>query len=104
MINHSNSFLFFITLKNFICKCKRCLDTTEFGSSLAGLRCRDCNNNNTSSPEKDQNIGILLPIDPTNTNSDLICGTCKSTMPSERVIYLNIGLNAKNVGIFKILV
>ena len=75
--------------KNFVCSCKRCLDPTEFGSCLSGLKCRDCNNNNGSVLEKDPNVGVLLPIDPTNTNSDLICDICKSIMPSERVKYLS---------------
>jgi len=70
--------------KNFVCSCKRCLDPTEFGSCLSGLKCRDCNNNNGSVLEKDPNIGVLLPIHPTKTNSDLICDICKSIMPSER--------------------
>ena len=82
-------FCFFAKNKNFVCNCKRCLDPTEFGSCLSGLKCRDCNNNNGSVLEKDPNVGVLLPIDPTNTNSDLICDICKSIMPSERVKYLS---------------
>ena len=62
------------------------MDPTEFGSCLAGLRCRDCNNNNGCDIlDKSPKVGVLLPIDPTDTNSDLICDTCQSTMPSERV-------------------
>lgn len=72
-------------MKNFVCKCTRCLDPTEFGSCLAGLRCRDCSTANEFLFDKGQSVGILLPIDPTNPNSDLICNACKSTMPSERV-------------------
>ena len=85
----SNISLFCKKNKNFVCKCKRCLDPKEFGSCLSGLKCRDCNNNNGSVLEKDPNVGVLLPIDPTNTNSDLICDICKSIMPSERVKYLS---------------
>ena len=61
------------------------MDPTEFGSCLSGLRCRDCGNKGQDKIEKEGNIPMLLPIDPTNSKSDLICSICNSTMPSERV-------------------
>ena len=72
-------------VKHFVCKCTRCLDPTEFGSYLGALRCRDCSASNECLLESGQSIGVLLPIDPTNPKSDLICNACKSTMPSARV-------------------
>ena len=61
------------------------MDPTEFGSCLSGLRCRDCGSKGQEKIEKEGNIPMLLPIDPTNSKSDLICSICNSTMPSERV-------------------
>ena len=62
------------------------MDPTEFGSRLSGLRCRDCGSKGQEKIEKEGNIPMLLPIDPTNSKSDLICSICNSTMPSERVL------------------
>ena len=62
------------------------MDPTEFGSCLSGLRCRDCGSKGQEKIDKEGNIPMLLPIDPTNAKSDLICSICNSTMPSERVL------------------
>jgi hypothetical protein len=49
----------------FICKCARCLDPTEFGTFLSGLKCQEC-------PE-----GYMLSLKPTSSFSDWECNKCR---------------------------
>ena len=47
------------------CECRRCQDPAEFGSFLSALKCPKCPINSNFP---------LLPLDPTNPDSDWTCG------------------------------
>lgn len=59
--------------KNFLCKCERCLDPTEFGSNISALKC--------IRPECDS---IMLPIDPLLIKSPWKCETCQLKLDHAR--------------------
>lgn len=60
--------------KNFLCKCERCLDPTEFGSFISALRCvrPDCNN-------------VMLPLDPLVVTSPWQCKVCGLKLDHARI-------------------
>lgn len=66
-----------LTNKYFVCKCERCLDKTELGTYLSGMRCigdigKTCG-------------GMLLPVDPINTSTDWQCDLCEVSISNEQI-------------------
>lgn len=59
--------------KNFMCKCERCLDPTEFGSNIAALKC--------IRPECDS---VLLPVNPLIIKSPWQCVKCNLKLDHAR--------------------
>lgn len=60
--------------KNFLCKCERCLDRTEFNANVSGIKCIH--------PQCDS---IMLPIDPLIINSSWKCEKCNFKLDHARV-------------------
>lgn len=60
--------------KEFWCKCARCEDRTELGTTLSALKCfnKDC-------------VGILLPKSPLNLNIEWTCDNCNSIYPASKI-------------------
>lgn len=60
--------------KSFLCKCERCIDSTEFGSFISALKCirPDCDN-------------VLLPVDPLVVNSPWVCKVCSLKLDHARI-------------------
>lgn len=52
----------------FTCKCIRCMDPTDLGTFSSGIICFKCKK------------GIMLPLDPLDTESDWKCNECVYTM------------------------
>lgn len=59
--------------KNFLCKCERCLDPTEFGSNISALKC--------IRPECE---GFMLPVDPLVIKTPWKCETCQLRLDHAR--------------------
>lgn len=55
--------------KNFLCKCERCLDATEFGSHISSLKCINpsCG-------------GMMVATRPLTVNSPRKCDTCSLSL------------------------
>jgi SET domain len=60
--------------KNFLCKCERCVDSTEFGSFISAIKCIH--------PECDS---ILLPTNPLVVTSPWQCKKCNLRLDHVRV-------------------
>lgn len=60
--------------KNFMCKCTRCVDVTEFGSFMGALKCvrMSCGEH-------------LLPVDPLNVLSPWQCQKCSLKLDHARI-------------------
>lgn len=60
--------------KNFLCKCERCVDPTEFGSFISALKCvrPDCDN-------------VMLPVDPLIVTSPWECTNCHLKLDHARI-------------------
>lgn len=63
--------------KYFTCTCDRCCDATELSTHLSSLKCigdvqRPCD-------------GLLLPIAPTDIETDWRCGKCDAAVSNERI-------------------
>lgn len=64
--------------KNFLCKCERCLDPTEFGSYISALKC--------VRPECDN---MMLPLDPLVVTSPWQCKNCNLKLDHARITKLS---------------
>lgn len=60
--------------KNFLCKCERCLDATEFGSNISALKC--------VRPGCDS---VMLPVDPLAIQSLWLCKKCNFKLDHARI-------------------
>lgn len=60
--------------KNFLCKCERCLDRTEFNANVSAIKCIH--------PQCDS---IMLPIDPLVITSSWKCEKCNFRLDHARV-------------------
>lgn len=60
--------------KNFLCKCNRCLDPTEFNSFVSGIKC--------IRPKCD---GIMLPVHPLVVTSPWACDKCNLKLDHARI-------------------
>lgn len=60
--------------KNFLCKCDRCIDRTEFGSFISAIKCihPDCDS-------------IMLPVNPLSVTSPWHCEKCNMKLDHARV-------------------
>lgn len=60
--------------KNFLCKCSRCIDATEFGSYISALKCvrPDCHS-------------VMLPLDPLVVTSMWQCQQCHLKLDHARI-------------------
>ena len=59
--------------KYFVCKCSRCLDPSEHGAMLAGLKCQNCK------------VGYMLPRNPEAMDSEYACEKCDEGIDSFQV-------------------
>lgn len=69
-----------LTNKYFICKCARCSDTTELGTFFSALKCIGDNLATCG--------GVMLPIDPHNSETEWACDLCPVRIENEKVIFL----------------
>ncbi|QQP38228.1 Protein msta_ isoform Alike [Caligus rogercresseyi] len=65
---------------HFRCSCKRCSDTTEFGTQVDAIVCQDC-----AKVHGLDGAGNLLPMSSTEPNSDWVCNKCFSTLSAYAV-------------------
>lgn len=95
--------------KYFSCKCTRCADPTELGTYLSGLRCIGTQDEeacggiqfNWTSRKvfKRVFLGIQLPIDPLDDNTEWACNKCDVKLTNQEVCFLinQIGEEVDNV-------
>lgn len=69
----------------FECKCQRCLDPTEMGTFMDGVKC----------DSSDCNEGFLLMKDPENLDSEWMCNGCGLEQSPERPRQIVIELLAR---------
>lgn len=64
--------------KQFLCRCKRCIDPTECGTNLSAIRCQNkaC-------------CGIVLPIESINFRSNVKCTVCATIYDNNRYLKVN---------------
>lgn len=66
-----------MTNKYFICSCQRCLDPSELGTYISGLKCIGADESSC--------IGTMLPADPTMPNTDWACDVCPVRIANDQV-------------------
>lgn len=83
--------MYLLTSKQFLCTCDRCIDPTEFGTNISGIRCanRDCD-------------GIVLPIQSINFKSIAKCGKCDLICENKRYLQIQEIASAMVKGYFNI--